>query len=72
MFYIEMCKMKIRSTRTLQERINRMLYEQTNISKKPDETILNELLLKNNQQLSPDLVFRDPYFLDFFGIKRHI
>ena len=26
-------------------------------------------LLKNEQQISPDLVFRDPYFLDFLGLK---
>ena len=26
-------------------------------------------MLRNEQQLSPDLVFRDPYFLDFLGLK---
>ena len=38
-FYIEMCKLERWSTRTLQERINSMLYERTAISKKPEETI---------------------------------
>jgi predicted nuclease of restriction endonuclease-like (RecB) superfamily len=69
-FYIEMCKLEKWSVRTFRERINSMLYERTAISKKPELTIQNELeLLKNSQQISPDLVFRDPYFLDFLGLK---
>ena len=69
-FYIEMCKLEKWSTRTLQERINSMLYERTAISKKPELTIKNELKsLKNTRQITPDLVFRDPYFLDFLGLK---
>jgi predicted nuclease of restriction endonuclease-like (RecB) superfamily len=69
-FYIEMCKLERWSTRVLQERINSMLYERTAISKKPELTIQNELdLLKSSQQISPNLVFRDPYFLDFLGLK---
>ncbi|MBI4645809.1 MAG: DUF1016 domain-containing protein [Bacteroidia bacterium] len=69
-FYIEICKLEHWSVRLLHDRINSMLYERTAISKKPDETIKNELQqLKNGQKLSPDLVFRDPYFLDFLGLK---
>lgn len=69
-FYIEICKLEKWSTRVLQERINSMLYERTAISKKPELTIQNDLeLLKNEQQISPDLVFRDPYFLDFLGLR---
>jgi predicted nuclease of restriction endonuclease-like (RecB) superfamily len=68
-FYIEMCKLEQWSTRILEERINSMLYERTAISKKPDETIKHDLeLLKNKQKLTPDLVFRDPYFLDILGL----
>lgn len=68
-FYIEMCKLENWSTRQLQERINSMLYERTAISRKPEETIKNDLeLLKNEQCLSPELVFKDPYFLDFLGL----
>ena len=68
-FYIEMCKMEKWSVRTFRERINSMLYERTAISKKPDETIKNELsVLKTSQQITHDLVFRDPYFLDFLGL----
>lgn len=67
-FYIEMCKIEKWSVRTFQERINSMLFERTAISKKPELTIKKEIeKLKNNQQISPDLVFRDPYFLDFLN-----
>jgi hypothetical protein len=65
-FYIQMCKLEHRSFRTFRDRTQSMLYERTAISKKPEQTILNDLeLLKNEQKLSPDLVFRDPYVLDF-------
>jgi predicted nuclease of restriction endonuclease-like (RecB) superfamily len=68
-FYIEICKLERWSSRQLQERINSMLFERTAISKKPDQTILNDLdLLKTEQKVSPDLVFRDPYFLNFLGL----
>ena len=69
-FYIEICKLEKWSVRTFRERIQSMLYERTAISKKPELTIANDLeLLKNEQKISPDLVFRDPYFLDFLGLK---
>lgn len=69
-FYIQMCILEKWSVRTFRERIQSMLYERTAISKKPEEMILTELdLLKNQQKLSPDLVFRDPYFLDFPGLS---
>lgn len=69
-FYIEMCKLEKWSVRTFQDRIQSMLYERTAISKKPEQTIASDLkLLKSQQRLSPDLVFRDPYFLDFLGLS---
>ncbi|WP_020470758.1 PDDEXK nuclease domain-containing protein [Zavarzinella formosa] len=69
-FYAEMCRIEQWSTRTLEERIRSMLYERTAISQKPEETIRNELnALRNQDQLTPDLVFRDPYVLDFLGLK---
>ncbi|MEG2100530.1 MAG: PDDEXK nuclease domain-containing protein [Flavobacterium sp.] len=68
-FYIQMSIHERWSVRTLQERIDSMLFERTAISKKPEETILNDLeLLKTEKQISPDLTFRDPYFLDFLGL----
>ena len=71
-FYAEMCRLDRWSTRTLQSRIDSMLFERTALSKKPDELIRLELdALRNDARLTPDLVFRDPYFLDFLGLKDH-
>ncbi|HIH88618.1 TPA: DUF1016 domain-containing protein [Candidatus Bathyarchaeota archaeon] len=69
-FYAEMCRVERWSTRTLQQKIASMLYERTALSKKPDEIIREELRqLRNSDRISPDLVFRDPYVLDFLGLK---
>jgi len=47
-----------------------MLFERTAISKKPEETIKADLKqLKNEHSVSSDLVFRDPYILDFLGLS---
>ncbi|KIA99198.1 MULTISPECIES: PDDEXK nuclease domain-containing protein [unclassified Flavobacterium] len=68
-FYIQMAIHERWSVRTLQERIDSMLFERTAISKKPEQTIINELeQLKTDKKISPDLTFRDPYFLDFLGL----
>lgn len=56
--------------RTLRQKIDSMLYERTALSKKPDELIRLELdALRDEDRVSPDLVFRDPYFLDFLGLS---
>jgi predicted nuclease of restriction endonuclease-like (RecB) superfamily len=69
-FYAEMCRIERWSVRTLKNRIDSMLYERTALSRKPDALIQTELeALRETNQLSPDLVFRDPYFLDFLGLK---
>lgn len=69
-FYIEMCIQEHWSTRMLQQKIDGMLYERTAISKKPNELIKQEITqLREKDKLSPDLVFRDPYFLGFLGLK---
>jgi predicted nuclease of restriction endonuclease-like (RecB) superfamily len=68
-FYIQMTVHERWSVRTLQERIDSMLFERTAISKKPEQTIVNELkILETEKKISPDLAFRDPYFLDFLGL----
>lgn len=47
-----------------------MLFERTAISRKPEETIKNEIAeLREDDKLTPNLVFRDTYFLDFLGLK---
>ena len=69
-FYCEMCRLEKWTTRTLQERIDSMLYERTAISKKPDKLIASELeQLRDSDKLTPELVFKDPYFLEFLGLK---
>jgi predicted nuclease of restriction endonuclease-like (RecB) superfamily len=68
-FYIQMTVHVRWSVRTLQERMDSMLFERTAISKKPEQTIVNELkTLETENKISPDLAFRDPYFLDFLGL----
>lgn len=68
-FYIQMTVHERWSVRTLQERMHSMLFERTAISKKPEQTIVNELkTLETEKKISPDLAFRDPYFLDFLGL----
>lgn len=68
-FYTQMSIHERWSVRTLQTRIDSMLFERTAISKKPEQTIINDLeLINSEKQISPDLTFRDPYFLDFLGL----
>lgn len=69
-FYAEMCRIERWSTRTLAKKIGGMLYERTALSKKPDKLIKQELAaLREEDKLTPDLVFRDPYILDFLGLR---
>jgi predicted nuclease of restriction endonuclease-like (RecB) superfamily len=69
-FYVEMCKLERWSSRQLQERVQSMLYERTAISKKPEELIEHELKgLRDENKVTPDLVFRSPYFLNFLGLN---
>jgi predicted nuclease of restriction endonuclease-like (RecB) superfamily len=69
-FYAEMCRIERWSTRTLDKKIGGMLFERTALSKKPAKLAAMELkLLREEDKLTPDLVFRDPYLLDFLGLK---
>lgn len=69
-FYAEMCRIEGWNTRTLEKKIGSMLFERTALSKKPDELIRLELdALRDEDRLTPDLVFRDPYLLDFLGLN---
>lgn len=69
-FYAEMCRIERWSVRTLRRKIAGMLYERTALSRKPAKLAEMELQqLREEDKLTPDLVFRDPYFLDFLGLK---
>jgi predicted nuclease of restriction endonuclease-like (RecB) superfamily len=64
-----MCRLERWSVRTLRAKIQGMLYERTAISRKPDELARQELdALREEDRLTPDMVFRDPYLLDFLGL----
>lgn len=69
-FYAEMCRIERWSVRTLRQKVDGMLYERTALSKKPELLIRKELAeLRTDDKLTPDLVFQDPYLLDFLGLK---
>ena len=69
-FYLTMSVSERWTKRTLRNKIDSMLYERTAISSKPEEVIKTELAnLRDNEILSPDLVFKSPYFLEFTGLK---
>ena len=69
-FYMTMAASQNWSKRMLQKEIDGMLYERTAISGKPDEFIKKELsTLRKENVMSPDLVFKSPYFLEFTGLK---
>lgn len=69
-FYAELCRIERWSVRTLRDKIQGMLFERTAISKKPEQVIKSEIAgLRAEDKLTPDLVFRDTYFLDFLGLS---
>lgn len=68
-FYVTMAASEHWSVRMLRKQIDGMLFERTVISRKPEDFIRTELAtLRDTDQLSPDLVFKSPYFLDFTGL----
>jgi len=68
-FYAEMCRIEGWSVRTLQQRIDSMLYERTALSKQPDALIREELAsLRSQGEVAPSLLLKDPYVLDFLGL----
>lgn len=69
-FYTEMCRIERWNTRTLDKKISGMLFERTALSRKPKKLIEEEIkALREGDRLTPDLVFKDPYFLEFLGLK---
>jgi len=70
-FYAQMSTNEHWSVRTLRSRIDSMLFERTALSKKPDELIKLELAQLEKQQLTPNLLLKDPYILDFLELKDH-
>lgn len=54
----------------MRERVGSMLYERTALSRAPEETVKADLKrLRSAGQLSPALLLKDPYLLDFLGLQ---
>ncbi|MBP5319239.1 MAG: DUF1016 family protein [Paludibacteraceae bacterium] len=69
-FYEQMAITEHWSVRMLREKISSQLYERTAISRKPEDTIKHDIaLLRDENKMTPDMVFRDPYLLHLFGLK---
>ncbi len=69
-FYAEICRVERWSVRTLRQKIGGMLFERTALSKNSEELIRHELAtLRDDGRMTPELVFRDPYLLDFLGLS---
>ncbi len=68
-FYAEMCRIERWDVRTLRQKIGGMLFQRTALSRKPESVISAEIARLRDGQMSPDTVFRDPYFLDLLGLK---
>ena len=67
-FYAELCRIERWDVRTLRKKIAGMLFQRTALAKKPQQVIAAEINQMREGQLSPDVVFRDPYFLDLLGL----
>lgn len=69
-FYLTLAASERWSVRQLRREIDGMLFERSAISGKPDELIKKELTeLRQDNTITPDLVFKSPYFLEFTGLK---
>lgn len=68
-FYTEMCRLEHWGVRDLRKKLDSMLYERTAISHQPESVIEKNLKeLQESKELTEDLVFRDPYILDFLKL----
>lgn len=68
-FYLTLASSERWSVRRLRKEIDGMLFERTAIAGKPDKLIKKELsTLRDDNVMSPDLVFKSPYFLEFTGL----
>ena len=68
-FYAQMSALDKWSVRTLRNRIDSMLYERTALSKKTDELISYEIEKLKDGVVTPNMVLKDPYVLDFLELN---
>jgi len=68
-FYLQMSIYEKWNTRTLDEKIDSMLFERTALSRKPEKLIRQELKkLEITGVPAEEMVFKGPYFFDFLGL----
>jgi hypothetical protein len=64
--YAALCRVERWSTRTLRQKIGHLLYERTAVTKQPEVLIAKDIAaLRDEDRLTPDMVFRDLCFLEF-------
>jgi predicted nuclease of restriction endonuclease-like (RecB) superfamily len=68
LFYQQMSIVENWSIRTLRQKQDSMLFERTLIAAKPEDEIIQALQTTTKMSISPDLVFKSSYILDFFGL----
>lgn len=69
-FYSQMCTQEGWSVRRLRDRKDSMLFERTAISRVSDPLSTGDLAdLGKTGEISPTLVLKDPYVLDFLGLN---
>ena len=68
-FYAEMCRIERWDVRTFRKKIGGMLFQRTALSKNTDAVIASEIANLRDGRMTPDIVFHDPYLLDFLGLK---
>lgn len=73
-FYSGMSAAEGWSVRTLRERVGSLLFERTALARQPEVLVRHELSrLGAAGEISPSLVLKDPYVLDFLGLHdRHL
>jgi predicted nuclease of restriction endonuclease-like (RecB) superfamily len=69
-FYAQMCAQERWSVRRLRERKDTLLFERTALSRLPEDLLATELAsLRETRDITPALVLKDPYVLDFLGLQ---
>ena len=69
-FYAQMCRIERWSVWDLGSRVDSMLYQRTALSKHPEALIKQELAdLAGKDQVTGNLLLKDPYVLDFLGLE---
>lgn len=69
-FFTQLAEHEKWGVRELRDKIDSMLYERTAIASQPEETIKTALQKMGNNDLNPDLIFKNTYVLDFLNLPQ--